>query len=104
VLTAVEDFLSEHAAQGWEYIVIPAGYGLAILYQSANASQDVFQQLRSAAGVMHDFLAVCETSYLTLNLYASAQEGSHFKTLEAYNELERAYQAPHTPREKLTGD
>jgi Methyltransferase domain len=97
VLTAVEDFLSEHAAQGWESIVIPAAYGLAILYQSANLSQDVFQQLRLAAGVMHDFLALCETSYL-------ARDGTHCKTLQAYNELDHAYQALHTHSEKLAGE
>jgi hypothetical protein len=104
VLTAVEDFLSERIAQGWESILIPAAYGLAILYQSANASHDVFQQLRLAAGVMHDFLAACETSYLTLYLYLLAQEGSHFKTVQAYNELDCAYHALHTGSEKLTGE
>lgn len=104
VLTAVEDFLSEHAAQGWESIVIPAAYGLAILYLPGNPSHDALQQLRSATGVMHDFLTGCETSYLTLYLYLSAQEGAHFKTVQAYEELDHAYQALHTHSEKLTGE
>ena len=101
VLTAVEDFLSEHAAQGWEFILIPAAYGLAILYQSTNASRDALEPLRSAASVMRDFLAGCEANYLTLYLYLSAREGAHFKTLQGYEELHRAYQALHEHSEKL---
>jgi hypothetical protein len=104
VLTAVEDFLSKHAAQGWESISIPVAYGLAILYQPTNAARDALQQLRSAARVMRDFLAGCEANYLTLYLYLSAQEGAHFKTVQAYDELHRAYQALHAHSEKLTGE
>jgi len=104
VLTAVEDFLSEHAAQGWESIVIPAAYGLAILYQPGNPSHDALQQLRSATGVMQDFLGGCEANYL-------ARDGAHCKTIQACDELHRAYQALHahsedlnTHSEKLAGD
>jgi Methyltransferase domain len=101
VLTAVEDFLSEHAAQGWESIVIPAAYGLAILYQPGCASRDVLEQLRSAGFVMRDFLAGCEANYLTLYLYLSARDGAHFKTVQAYEELHRAYQSLHEHSENL---
>ena len=116
VLTAVEDFLASDTGQGWEAMIVPAAYGLAILYRPDDealpgACRDQLRDLRSALGMTGGFLEACEANYLTLYLYSEhaaaevrCERGSHLKTLEAYAGLEKVYHAVSAHNEVLGGE
>lgn len=110
VLTAVEDFLAGPEGAGWSAIILPVAYGLAILYQPADAflpaaCREALQTLQKVAVTTGRFLQACEENYLRLylrgeylqHLAATAardlqSEGAtHHATLAAYADLERAY-------------
>jgi hypothetical protein len=110
VLTAVEDFLAGPEGADWAAIILPVAYGLAILYQPADAylpaaCREKLQALQKAAVTIAHFLQACEQDYLRLYLHdeyvqhmaATAardlqSEGTaHYATLVAYADLERAY-------------
>lgn len=103
VLTAVEDFLAAGAGAGWEAIILPVAYGLAVLHRPADPAlpagcRQRLGELRQMAAVGGPFLRECEANYLKLYLYgehtghALHREGvAHFHTLSAYADLERAY-------------
>ena len=74
VLTAVEDFLAASRASGaaWQTILVPAAFGLAILYRPdavPPACAQQLQRLLTAAETMDGFLRLIESNYMTLYLY-----------------------------------
>ena len=110
VLTAVEDFLTGPEGADWSAIVLPVAYGLAILYQPANAllaaaCRKELQALQKTATTTAQFFQACEQNYLQLylrgeytqHLAATAardlqgEHAAHFATLAAYSDLEGAY-------------
>ena len=113
VLTAVEDFLAGDGGPGWESIIVPAAYGLAILHRPDDdalprACRDYLRDLRAAIGLTGGFLGACEANYLVLYLYGEdaghalkAEGGSHLKTLEAYAAMEKVYHAVSAHNESL---
>ena len=75
VLTAVEDFLAVEGGRGWQAIVVPIGYGLAILYRPADQAlpegcRRHLNDLGAAIGSTRKFLESCEANFLKLYLYA----------------------------------
>ncbi len=110
VLTAVEDFLASDLGHGWQVIIVPAAFGLAILYRSDDTlplpCRDHLNALRAAMDITGGFLESCEANFLTLYLYSEhtryeldqqtraldLEKGAHFQTLEAYRDLEQAAQ------------
>lgn len=112
VLTAVEDFLRGEDGMGWESIMLPAAYGLAILHRPADAAlpaacRERLEDLRRMAVTGGAFLQACEENFLRLYLYgeyhrhaAVTESSAHHATLGAYDDLlahsgamESAYQA-----------
>ena len=110
VLTAVEDFLAGPEGADWSAIILPVAYGLAILYQPADAfltavCREKLQALQKAASTTVQFLEACEQNYLQLYLHgeyaqylaatvtreAESERAAHSATLAAYADLERAY-------------
>lgn len=74
VLTAVEDFLAAEREAGaeWEMVLVPAAFGLALLYRPATVPQACMRQLqrlRSSADVLGGFLRVVEHNYMSLYLF-----------------------------------
>ena len=111
VLTAIEDFLAADSGRGWQAIVLPAGYGLAILYRPADHAlpedcRRYLNDLRAAVGVTGKFLESCEANFLQLYLFAEhakyhlderarsiqLEQAAHHRTLEAYAALQAAYE------------
>lgn len=113
VLTAVEDFLAGGGSgAGWESMVFPIAYGLAILHRPAGPGlpagcREYLRRLREVVAVGGDFLRDCEGNFLRLYLFgeharhesalktaALEREGAaHHATLHAYGELKDAYDA-----------
>lgn len=103
VLTAVEDFLRGEDGMGWESIILPAAYGLAVLHRSADttlsaACRERLGNLRQMAATGGAFLQACEENFLRLYLYgeyhrhaAVTESSAHHSTLGAYDELQRRY-------------
>ena len=97
VLTAVEDFLSSPVGHGWTSIIVPAAYGLGILYQlsAANmpaACREHLRSLGAAVALLEKFFQTYETNHLTLFLnYLTLFLWSE-QTSIAYQKLEEAYQ------------
>ena len=57
VLTAIEDFLASEAGRGWQKIVVPIAYGLAILYRPDDSAlpggcRDHLDELRAALALL----------------------------------------------------
>ncbi len=112
VLTAVEDFLKSEAGAAWESFLIPAAYGLAVLYRPGDAALPApclehLRELRRASSLTGGFLEACEANYQTLYFYGEharyerdelaarvrAEQSGHHGTLEAYADLERVHHA-----------
>ena len=103
VLTAVEDFLSGADGADWKSIILPAAYGLAVLYRPADstlstACPERFDDLQKMATTGGAFLQTCEENYLRLYLYgeyhrhaAVTESAAHHATLAAYDGLQRSY-------------
>jgi hypothetical protein len=97
VLTAVEDFLSSPVGHGWTSVVIPAAYGLGILYQPSAANmpaacREHLRSLGAAVALLEKFFRNYETNHLTLFLnYLTLLLWSE-QTSIAYRKLEEAYQ------------
>ncbi len=101
VLTAIEDFLASDTGRGWQSVIVPIAYGLAILYRPDSVPEPcrvVLERLRTAAGSMHEFFESCEANFLHLYLYAEdarAQlahwSGSGTPGRSTYQQLEEAY-------------
>ena len=103
VLTAVEDFLRGEDGVGWESIILPAAYGLAVLYRPADATlstacRERLKDLRKMAATGGAFLQACEENFLRLYLYgeyhqhaAVTESAAHHATLAAYENLQRGY-------------
>ena len=97
VLTAVEDFLSSAVGHGWTSIIMPAAYGLGILYQpsAANMPAACREHLRSlgvAVALLEEFFETYETNHLTLFLNHLTLFLWSEQTSIAYRKLEEAYQ------------
>ncbi len=74
VLTAVEDFLasSQEAGASWEMMLVPAAFGLAVLYRPEALPEPCTQQLRrlrTATACLGDFLRVLEFNFMSLYLF-----------------------------------
>ena len=112
VRTAVEDFLASEAGRGWQAILVPIAYGLAILYRPDDRAlpagcRDHLNDLHAAVEVTGKFFESCEANFLQLYLYSEhtkyhldeqgrgrrLEQGAHYRTLEAYRTLEGVYQA-----------
>jgi hypothetical protein len=97
VLTAVEDFLSSPVGHGWTSVVIPAAYGLGILYQPSAANmpaacREHLGSLGAAVALLEKFFRNYETNHLTLFLsYLTLLLWSE-QTSIAYRKIEEAYQ------------
>ena len=103
VLTAAEDFLRGEDGAGWEMILLPVAYGLAVLHRPADpdrptAGRERLEDLRKMAATGGAFLQACEENFLRLYLYgeyhqhaALTERIGHHATLAAYADLERAY-------------
>ena len=110
VLTAVEDFLAGPEGAGWSAIILPVAFGLAILYQPADAfltaaCREELQALQKSAATTAQFFQACEQNYLQLYLHGEyvqhlaataaqdlqSERAAHYATLAAYADLERAY-------------
>jgi hypothetical protein len=90
VLTAVEDFLSSPVGHGWTSIIVPAAYGLGILYQPSAANipaacREHLRSLGAAVALLEKFLRTYETNHQTLFLWSE-------QTSVAYRKLEEAHQ------------
>ena len=121
VLTAIEDFLTSEAGRGWQKIVVPVAYGLAILYRPDDGTlpggcRDHLDDLRAAVKTTGPFFESCEANFLRLYLYAEhakyhldeqtrarqLEQGSHHRTLEAYRALEGVYKEACVHNDRLT--
>lgn len=101
VLTAIEDFLSSGAGRGWQSIIVPVAYGLAVLYRPETIPEPCrvhLDRLRTAAGVTDEFFGSCEANFLHLYLYSEdvrAQldylTGSKSSGRSTYEQMEQAY-------------
>jgi hypothetical protein len=74
VLTAVEDFVAAARESGavWQTILVPAAFGLAVLYRAGElppACAQHLQKLRTAAELLSGFLRLVESNYMTLFLF-----------------------------------
>jgi hypothetical protein len=104
VLTAVEDFLSSPVGHGWTSIIMPAAYGLGILYQPSAANmpaacREHLRSLGAAVVLLAKFFQTYETNQVTLSLWSEqtrleleTERGRHYEVLSVYRKLEEAYQ------------
>ena len=104
VLTAVEDFLSSPVGHGWTSIIVPAAYGLGILYQPSAANlpaacREHLRSLGAAVALLEKFFETYETNHLTLSLWSEqtrlkleTERGHHYEVLSDYRKLEEAHQ------------
>lgn len=103
VLTAVEDFLAtaREAGTPWEMVLVPAAFGLAVLYRTdalPEACVEQVRRLRSAAAVLGSFLDLVEQNYMSLYLFGEDAK-RHVTSLEKtyaglmghYDALQSAY-------------
>ncbi len=128
VLTAVEHFLSSVAGGGWQAVLVPMAFGLAILYRPASVPapcRALLEQLDTATRTLGGFLESSEANFLSLYLYAEAAKGhcedlaathrslgvayeelsaAHRKLGGTYEELSAAYQDLSAHSERLMGD
>jgi hypothetical protein len=110
VLTAVEDFVAASSAAGaaWQLLLVPAAFGLAVLYRPdmlPEACTQHVHRLRTAADALGDFLRLVELNYMSLFLFGedakrhadglqrefTALEKTYAELLEHFNGLQRAY-------------
>lgn len=108
VLTAVEDFLRDGAAEGWRGLIVPMAYGLAVLYRPDTVPEQcrsVLEGLEAACRVLGPFLESCEANFLSLYLYAEAAksqlaywtgdgqpgQAAHERSQRDYQELQTVY-------------
>jgi len=96
VLTAVEDFLSSPVGHGWRSMIVPAAYGLGILYQPSAANmpaacREHLRSLGAAVALLEKFFETYETNHLTLFLNHLTLFLWSEQTSTAYRKLEEAY-------------
>jgi hypothetical protein len=117
VLTAVEDFLasSREAGVTWRMVLVPAAFGLAVLYRPDVLSEACAQQVRrleAGAVALGDFLRLIELNYMSLYLFGedakrhadglqrhadalqlefTSLEKTYTELLEHFNGLQTAY-------------
>lgn len=96
VLTAVEDFLQERGGAGWRLLVVPAVFGLGILYKPETCPPPVLsflQQLASSVAQLGGVLGKVEEN--RVQLFVLFLKGfQHGEALTAkYQELQGAYGA-----------
>lgn len=117
VLTAVEDFVesSLEAGAAWQMVLVPAAFGLAVLYRPdvlPQACTEQLQRLRTAANTLGDFLRLIELNYMSLYLFGedtkrhadglqrhadglqhqfTSLEKTYAELLEHFNGLQSAY-------------
>lgn len=103
VLTAVEDFVATppRAGGAWEMMLVPAAFGLALVYRPGTLPPECAEQLhrlKTAAGALGGFLRVVEHNYMALYLFGEDTKGyaeglrRHVTALEQkYAELQSAY-------------
>ena len=97
VLTAVEDFLSSPVGHGWTSMIVPAAYGLGILYQPSAANipaacREHLRSLGAAVALLEKFFETYETNHLTLFLNHLTLFLWSEQTSIAYRKLEQAHQ------------
>ena len=111
VLTAVEDFLRDHDAEGWRATVVPIAYGLAILCRPdvlPAACRLALDELSAAGKIFDLFLESCEANFLSLYLYAEATKtqlgywtGDGQPGQSAYEQLQATYSGLQASYEEL---
>ena len=74
VLTAVEDFLASarEAGADWQMLLVPAAFGLAVLYRTDAVPERCLQRLRrleTAVAELGGFLQLVEHNYMSLYLF-----------------------------------
>jgi hypothetical protein len=74
VLTAVEDFLasSREAGADWQMVLVPAAFGLAVLYRAGALPELCAQRLRrleTGVAELAGFLQLVERNYMSLYLF-----------------------------------
>jgi hypothetical protein len=97
VLTAVEDFLYSPVGLGWTLIIVPAAYGLGILYQPTAAKmpaacREHLRSLGAAVALLEKFFQTYETNHLTLFLNHLTLLLWSEQASIAYRKLEETYQ------------
>ena len=97
VLAAVEDFLSSPVGHGWTSVIMPAAYGLGILYQPSAANmpaacREHLRSLGAAVALLEKFFETYEENHLTLFLNYLTLFLCSEQTSIAYRKLEEAYQ------------
>jgi len=95
VLTAVEDFLRTPAGQGWRSLVIPAIFGLGILYAPAKVAVDTksaIDQLEQSIGPLKRLLELMERNRVDLFLTYLRQTSELKSVHEEYRKLHAAYE------------
>lgn len=94
VLTAVDDFVSAHASDTWRLLLIPAVFGLGILYRHDLLSQALrsrISELETALNHCAGLFAVMERNRIDLFL-AFTDNLRHIRSLSAdYKELKDSY-------------
>ena len=94
VLTAVDDFVSAHASDAWRLLLIPAVFGLGILYrrdQLSEALRGHISDLEAALDHCSDLFALMERNRIDLFL-AFTDNLRHIRSLsEDYRELKDSY-------------
>jgi hypothetical protein len=96
VRTAIEDFLKEPAGAGWQLLVVPAVFGLGILYLPGRCSPAVIsflQQLSESVALLGSVLGKVEEN--RVQMFASFMRGFHHSTalMAEYRSLQKAYDA-----------
>ncbi len=96
VLTAIEDFVAESATAGrvWEMAVVPAAFGLAILYLPESLPQAALgavRDLRSMDSRAAGFLRILDDNFLKLYLSFLNTNRSLQGLDKCYNELATQY-------------
>jgi hypothetical protein len=89
VLTAVEDFMQEPAGAGWRLLIVPAVFGLGILYKQDLCSPLVtsfIQQLSSSMALLGEVLGKVEENrvQLLVSFLRSFQNGPADALLTSY--------------------
>lgn len=94
VLTAVEDVIEEQGKGDWQLIIIPAVFGLGILYSPRTCNSNLLQHVQGLSNGLNnfeDFLALLEKNRVHLFLTYLKQVKQHQANHQAYTSLESAY-------------
>ncbi len=104
VRTAVEDFIKEPSGTGWQLLVVPAIFGLGILYKPAlcsPASLTFIQHLAASLDVLGEVLGKVEENRVQM-FVAFMKNFQHEEVLTTkYRELTKAYDELRTHAKNL---